>query len=54
MLKQTQKVGAACQAGLAVDLLVGLAATHLPVCLGGGSKAGEPIAVLLAGLKPYV
>jgi len=49
-------VGAACQAGLAVDLIVGLGATHLPACLpaclGGNSKACEPIApILLEGLK---
>jgi len=39
------------QAGLAVDLIVGLAATCLPARLRGGSKAGEPIApVLFKGL----
>jgi len=30
MLKQTQKVGAACLAGRAVVLIVGLAGTRLP------------------------
>jgi len=31
--KRKLKVGAACQAGLAVYLIAGLAATHLPACL---------------------
>jgi len=46
------KEGSACQAGLAVDLIVGLAATRLPACLGGGSNAGEPIAPILLEDKP--
>jgi len=47
------KVDASCQAGLTVDLIVGLAATRLPACLGGGSNVGEPIApILLEGLEP--
>jgi len=29
------KVGSACQADLAIDLIVGLAATRLPACLPG-------------------
>jgi len=36
-------VGAACEAGLAVDLIVGLAATRL----GRGSKAGEHSAYII-------
>jgi len=43
-------VGAACQAGLAVDLIVGLAATRLPAGLGG-SKAGEPSAYIIEGTQ---
>jgi len=38
MLKQTQKVGAACLAGLAVDLIMGLAATRLPAWAGLKSR----------------
>jgi len=41
-------VGAACQSGLAVDFIVGLAATRLTPW-----DAGEPIApILLEGFKP--
>jgi len=59
MLKPTQKVGAACQEGLTVDLIVGLGATRLPACLprsGLKSRRAYTIApivpILLEGLKP--
>jgi len=53
MLKQTQEVSAACLAGLSVDLIVGLAATRLPACLGRDSKAGEPSACIIGGTQAY-
>jgi len=43
------KVSVACQAGLAVDFIVGLAATHLPACLGGGSKNSKPSVYIIGG-----
>jgi len=49
------KVGAACQADLAVDQIVVLAATRLPArppaCLGGASKAGEPSVYIIGGTQ---
>jgi len=43
-------VGAACQAGVAVDVIVGLVATSLPAW-EGGSKPGEPIAYIIGGAQ---
>jgi len=45
MLQQTQKDGAACQAGLAVDLIVGLAVSHLPACLPAREWAQKPVSL---------
>jgi len=50
MLKQSQKVGAVCVAGLAVDLIVGLVATRQPAWAGAQNPASlAPI--LLEELK---
>jgi len=43
------KLDAACQAGLAVDLMVGLAATRLPAYLGGGSKSRRTYSAYIIG-----
>jgi len=50
MLKQTEKVGSTCQAGLAVDLIVGLATTRLPACLPwSGLKSRRAYSAFIIG-----